>query len=256
MESSMGAILAVLLTTSSATAQDDETIKRIANRIDKILEEHGKRVAEETQRIVKEEVVKAGPAPVARTLVRRWELYLEEVAGKLKDEGVSGDFKKALREKARLKAMAAALAQQTRADPQRAGATLFDVDEKNLLSVRKDQEERVRKLLAAGVAPRPAGRPRLGFSADTEFTDEERKAAGLEPGVGVRVVSVSPDGPADKAGLRPEDIVVKIDGKEFPADKDAAGKLISELSPGQDVDVEILRDGKSETLRLKVGSQE
>jgi S1-C subfamily serine protease len=73
---------------------------------------------------------------------------------------------------------------------------------------------------------------------------------------GVAVLSVSPDGPAAKAGIKAGDIVVELNGKSLQRDKETAPreKLLNEmskLSPGDDVTVRYTRDGKAATVKLK-----
>jgi len=63
----------------------------------------------------------------------------------------------------------------------------------------------------------------------------------VEKGVGVQ--DVVPGGPADRAGLRPGDIIVRIGGQEV----DNSGELLEalrRLRPGQEVSVEFYRDGR------------
>jgi S1-C subfamily serine protease len=63
---------------------------------------------------------------------------------------------------------------------------------------------------------------------------------------GVRVLHVSPGGPAAEAGLRDRDLIVAIDGSDLPdADPDRALiRKMREVKPEQKVKVAVLRDGK------------
>jgi S1-C subfamily serine protease len=59
-------------------------------------------------------------------------------------------------------------------------------------------------------------------------------------------------GPADAAGLRRGDIVVKVDGKPVPTADDLA-TVLADLKPGQTVPLEIKRpDGTSTTVDVKL----
>jgi len=73
---------------------------------------------------------------------------------------------------------------------------------------------------------------------------------------GVTVLSVSPDGPAAKAGLKAGDVIVDLNGKSLKGDKDKSReKLLVEmgkLSPGDEATIRYLRDGKSATAKVTV----
>jgi C-terminal processing protease CtpA/Prc len=68
---------------------------------------------------------------------------------------------------------------------------------------------------------------------------------------GARVMSVSPGGPADQAGLKRGDVIVTLDGKSI-AGNDASGRLLVQqmrsVKPDQKVKVRVLRDGKNKDL--------
>jgi predicted metalloprotease with PDZ domain len=63
---------------------------------------------------------------------------------------------------------------------------------------------------------------------------------------GVRILNVSPGGPAAEAGLRDKDIIIALDGEELPkADADRAlVTRMRQVKPDQKVKVRVLRDGK------------
>jgi|HubBroStandDraft_1064217.scaffolds.fasta_scaffold04699_7 hypothetical protein len=74
---------------------------------------------------------------------------------------------------------------------------------------------------------------------------------------GVRIVSVSPGGPADQAGLKANDVIVSIAGKALLGDKDKdqspAQQLQSQmrqLQPDTPVEVEYRRDGKVQKVQV------
>jgi S1-C subfamily serine protease len=68
---------------------------------------------------------------------------------------------------------------------------------------------------------------------------------------GVLVAAVSSGGPADQAGLRVGDVVLRLDGAPTPS-VDAVHKLLSRERIGQRVALEVLRDGVIVRLGLQV----
>jgi S1-C subfamily serine protease len=71
---------------------------------------------------------------------------------------------------------------------------------------------------------------------------------------GAVIVQLDPDGPAAAAGLRTEDIVVAIDGNEVTTMADLAGR-VQQRRPGDDVEVEVVRDGEELTLTVTLGER-
>lgn len=71
--------------------------------------------------------------------------------------------------------------------------------------------------------------------------------------VGVIVSSIARGGPADQADLQPGDIITAIDERTVVAYEDLIGYLVTETSPGQSVEVQILRNGEALTLPVTVG---
>lgn len=74
---------------------------------------------------------------------------------------------------------------------------------------------------------------------------------GLQVAGGVLVVAVSEGGPADQAGLKMGDVVLKLDGEPTPS-VDAIHKLLTRDKIGRRVTLEVLRDGEVVRLDLSV----
>ena len=67
--------------------------------------------------------------------------------------------------------------------------------------------------------------------------------------VGVRVRSVEPNSPAERAGLRANDVIVDF-GKEEVIGALQLTRLVSETPVGRTVDITIRRDGREETMKI------
>jgi S1-C subfamily serine protease len=69
---------------------------------------------------------------------------------------------------------------------------------------------------------------------------------------GVRVAGVEPDSPADRAGLKANDVIQAIDAVPVPTVEEAR-EIIGRVRPGSIAKVDLLRDGAMATVRVKVG---
>ncbi len=95
------------------------------------------------------------------------------------------------------------------------------------------------------------------FLAD--LSPEVAAQVGLPIREGVIIQNTLVDGPSDRAGIHPGDIVVKIDGHDIATVSDLTRLLKQEFKAGQEVEVEVFRvvDGQSSTkmLVLKLGER-
>lgn len=71
---------------------------------------------------------------------------------------------------------------------------------------------------------------------------------------GIMVTLVQQDSGAAKAGIVAGDIIVSIDGKKLP-DFDRLTAQVAQHQPGDQVDVEILRNNQSSTLKVTLGAR-
>lgn len=69
---------------------------------------------------------------------------------------------------------------------------------------------------------------------------------------GALVGHVEKDGPAQQAGLKQGDIIVRLNGEKIK-NINQLRNAVASLTPGQKVEVEVLRNGQHETMRVKVG---
>lgn len=79
-------------------------------------------------------------------------------------------------------------------------------------------------------------------------------ALGLQKRRGELVQTVQDDTPAGRAGIKPGDIVTKVNGKDVTADQ-TVSFLVANLAPGTKVPVELLREGQRLSLTVTLGKR-
>jgi serine protease Do len=82
--------------------------------------------------------------------------------------------------------------------------------------------------------------------------EEDKIRLKLPDSDGALLVRVDPGTPAHVAGMRPNDVIRKWEGREIPNGK-LLYREVSFTAPGSDVEVELLRDGQPKTVRVIVG---
>jgi S1-C subfamily serine protease len=106
--------------------------------------------------------------------------------------------------------------------------------------------------------------PYLGItSKGSDLTLMEQEALGLSRSTGVYVTGVTAGGPAEKAGLHGGsqdtsipglqaggDLIIAVDGQPVLTYNDLIGYLVKSKSPGDKVNLTIIRDGKEMNLEL------
>jgi serine protease Do len=93
----------------------------------------------------------------------------------------------------------------------------------------------------------------LGVSI-TSLREDLAKQFKVPDTSGALVNDVTPGGPADKAGIKNGDVVRKLDGRTVQG----SGQLIAavtNMNPGTEVALDILRDGKPMTIHLTLGER-
>ena len=76
---------------------------------------------------------------------------------------------------------------------------------------------------------------------------------GLKDTKGALVSDLTAKSPALKAGIKAGDAILKVDDTDIATDRDLA-KVIGNIPPGKDVKLVIIRDGKSETVTVTLGT--
>lgn len=70
---------------------------------------------------------------------------------------------------------------------------------------------------------------------------------------GALVASVQPDSPAERAGLKPGDVIQSVDGRPI-ADPRALAVNIAGIKPGSQATVEVLRNGGTQSFTVTIGT--
>ncbi|MCI0531048.1 MAG: Do family serine endopeptidase [candidate division Zixibacteria bacterium] len=84
------------------------------------------------------------------------------------------------------------------------------------------------------------------------ITAEVAEALKLKSNQGVLVQLVQPGTPADEAGMKAGDVIVRFDNNKI-TDEDQFRRVVAATAPGKTVKTEILREGVAKTLQVKLG---
>jgi hypothetical protein len=93
--------------------------------------------------------------------------------------------------------------------------------------------------------------------AETSGRGGKRASLGIFPDFfadadGVRVAGVIPGGPAERAGFKADDVIVRI-GDVAIREPDDLLRVLGERKPDEEVEVTVMRQGRTETLRVRLG---
>ena len=99
------------------------------------------------------------------------------------------------------------------------------------------------------------------FIGEGPFAEKPEKGKGFlglgtkaRPEGGLDVEKVGRESPAEKAGMKPGDVLLKMDGVELKS-KEQLQELLKAKAPSDRVALELLRNGKPETLTLRLGER-
>ncbi|RUM08379.1 DegQ family serine endoprotease [Rhizobium chutanense] len=113
--------------------------------------------------------------------------------------------------------------------------------------------------LASGVVEqlREYGETRRGWLGVRiqPVTDDIADSLGLDSAKGALVAGVIKGGPVDDGSIKAGDVILKFDGKTVSEMRDLP-RVVAESSVGKEVDVVVLRDGKEQTVKVKLGRLE
>ncbi len=92
----------------------------------------------------------------------------------------------------------------------------------------------------------------LGVSAQP-LTEEIAQSMGLRAPRGALVAEVTADSPAERAGIRPGDVITRVNDQEI-ADARALARVVGSVSPGADTEIAYLRNGQARTARVALAT--
>lgn len=107
---------------------------------------------------------------------------------------------------------------------------------KGVIQQLKDKGKVVRGYLGVSIYP---------------VTDDYVKLLNLKSKTGAVVNTVEPGTPAEKAGLKPYDVIIELNGEPIKDNNDVRFK-IADIEPGTKVELTIIRDGKEEKVSVKI----
>jgi serine protease Do len=83
-------------------------------------------------------------------------------------------------------------------------------------------------------------------------TEDIAESVGVPENTGALISSVTPEGPAAKAGIEAGDVVTKFDGKDISTMR-GLPRIVSQTPIDKQVEVEILRKGQKKIVKVVVG---
>lgn len=104
--------------------------------------------------------------------------------------------------------------------------------------------------------PAQPSRPWLG-AATQALTRDLAEALNLKEQGGVRLTQIVPGSPADRAGLKVGDILLKLDGAKIdvsrPEDVETFANLIRQYRVGSRLELDLVREGKAQKAAVTLG---
>lgn len=100
------------------------------------------------------------------------------------------------------------------------------------------------------------GRVRRGWLGVTisDFRPEFAEALGVDDGKGAMIAEVTDDSPADEAGLKRSDVIIRLNGEEIE-DANALTRRVAKLTVGSRNEFIVLRRGDRKTISVTIGER-
>lgn len=86
-----------------------------------------------------------------------------------------------------------------------------------------------------------------------EVNKDLAESFGLEKPAGALIAQVMEKGPAAKAGLQVGDVILSVNDQPIVLSADLP-HLVGAMKPGTELNIQLIRDGKRQTLQMKVGA--
>ena len=88
-----------------------------------------------------------------------------------------------------------------------------------------------------------------------DMSQMEYDKLGIKDKIGVMVDVIVKDGPSDLAGIKAKDVILKIDGEKILT-SDQVSRMFYSKKKGQDIDVELFRDGAIKNIMVALSEKE
>ncbi len=113
----------------------------------------------------------------------------------------------------------------------------------------------VRRVLPSLISEGYYDYPYLGVDAMPELTLTAQKQLNLSRASGVYVTRVTPNGPSARAGIKTGDLIIAVDGKTVHNFGEMISYLFNNKSPGDRIDVTLIRGSNQKDLQLELGKR-
>lgn len=87
-----------------------------------------------------------------------------------------------------------------------------------------------------------------------DIDEDLAQALKLKSTMGTLVADVTPDGPADKAGIKRGDVIVEFNGKKVENSMQLRN-MVAQVPPGKTAEVMLIRNGKDLRLKVRLGER-